>query len=234
MSRPTLIAQPDPLPPGSYPRVGSGLEFNRVSLFSDAVFAIALTLLVVALDIPRVPDGETDGPALRAALTEARPNIVGFFVGFVLMGRHWLTHHEFFSTLRSVDRRLILLNLVYLAFIAFMPFPVALLSEYERNPVALILFALVMAAVSALELAMFVWAARHGQTRYVVSARTFRTGVIVNGAPVAVMLVSIPLALVSSLLVLGLWLALMPVATYRQRRLAEDVGGGVADAGVQP
>lgn len=57
-----------PPPQGSYPRMGPGLEFNRVVIFSDAVYAIALTLLVVALQVPKAPHGAGDGPLLWAAL----------------------------------------------------------------------------------------------------------------------------------------------------------------------
>lgn len=59
----------------------------------------------------------------------------------MLLGRYWLAHHQFFASLRSIDRKLIALNLVYLAFVAFMPFPVALISEFEQNPLAFYIFA---------------------------------------------------------------------------------------------
>lgn len=205
-----------PPPAGSYPRGGPGLEFSRVSIFSDAVYAIALTLLVVALDVPQAP--EDDPAALASALWATRPNIVGFFVGFVLLGHFWLAHHQFFASLRSVDRPLIVLNLVYLAFVAFMPFPVALISEFERNPVAFYVFAGCMATISLLELVMFAYATRHGHTRAPMSPEAIRFGLVSTGAPVAVMLLSLPLAAIHTTWALILWLVLVPLGLWLRRR----------------
>ena len=96
-----------------------GLEFDRVSFITDAVYAIAMTLLVVDLHIPELAGSAADSAAMRAALAGAQPQIIGFAV----LGRYWLAHHQFFSGLVRVDRGLIGLNLVYLAFVAFAPFP---------------------------------------------------------------------------------------------------------------
>jgi uncharacterized membrane protein len=206
-----------PPPAGSYFRGDRGLEFDRVSIFSDAVFAISLTLLVVALKVPDVPDGETDAAALAAALQVLAPNMLGFFLGFALLGRYWLAHHEFFAGLRSIDKSLIRLNLIYLAFVAFMPFPVAILSEYERNEVSYLLFAVALAVVSLLEMVMFVLAVARRHTREEVSPATLRFGLIASGAPVAAMLLSIPAALVDTDYALAIWLALLPVGAVINR-----------------
>lgn len=207
-----------PPPLGCYPRAGSGLEFARVLFFTDAVFAIALTLLVVALNPPQLDDGGADPGALGAALMEDRANIVGFFVGFVLLGRFWLSHHHFMAGLRSVDRRLIAINLVYLAFVAFTPFPVALISEYETNRLAFFLFAGCMTVVSLLELAMFVTAVRGGHTQAPASKRLVRDGLISSGVPILIMLASMPLAAIDTTLALMLWLVLVPFAAWANRR----------------
>jgi uncharacterized membrane protein len=207
-----------PPPPGSYLRGGRGLEFDRVSIFSDAVYAIALTLLVVALVPPTGPGLATDGPALWRAIWSSQPNILGFFIGFALLGRYWLAHHEFFAGLRSIDRPLIALNLVYLAFVAFMPYPVGLISEHERNPVAFFLFAGCMALISCLELAMFAWAARRGHTLLPLSRAVIRFGLVAAGAPVVVMLASMPLALVDTSYALLSWLVLIPLGAWMTRR----------------
>jgi uncharacterized membrane protein len=129
-------------------RHGSGLEFDRVSFFTDAVYAIAMTLLVVDLGIPHV--GDAPG-ALADALAGETAGIIGFFIGFIVLGRYWLAHHQFFSILASVDTRLIGLNLVYLAFVAFSPFPVGLISDYEGDSLSFLIFAGTMAMISGLE-----------------------------------------------------------------------------------
>jgi uncharacterized membrane protein len=209
-------------PPGSFLREGSGLEFDRVSFFTDAVYAIAMTLLVVEL---RVPAGLDAPGALQEALWEERIGILGFFIGFVLLGRYWLAHHQFFASLRSIDGRLISLNLVYLAFVAFMPFPVALISRYEDNPLSFYLFAGCMAIISLLEVVMFLHAARRGHTRFRATPPVIRFGLVASGTPVLVMLASFALAVLDTTYALLSWLILIPFGTYMHRRAPDAVRG---------
>ena len=218
-----------------YRRESRGLEFDRVSFFTDAVYAIAMTLLVVELQPPELA-AVRDPAALWNALWDERSGVIGFFVGFILIGRYWLAHHQFFASLRSVDAGLISLNLVYLAFIAFMPFPVALLSNYEENPVSFFMFAGCMAVVSLLEVAMFLWAARSGHLRFAATPEVMRFAMIAGGAPVLVMLASFPLALYSTTWALLSWLVVFPIGAILDRRTpaalradagdVEDGGGG--------
>ena len=100
-------------------------EFSRLLAFSDGVFAIAMTLLVVGIAVPTLADGGDVGQ-LADALNDLVPNFTSFFISFTVIGRYWVAHHHFFSMLRRVDGRLIWVNLLYLAFIAFLPFPTAL------------------------------------------------------------------------------------------------------------
>ncbi len=104
-------------------------EFSRVVNFSDGVFAIAMTLVVVSIE---VPDVATDD--LPRALGNLWPQIGAFFVSFIFIGRYWIAHHQFFGQLRSVDTRQIGYSLVYLAAIAFLPFPIAVVGRYENAP----------------------------------------------------------------------------------------------------
>jgi uncharacterized membrane protein len=211
-----------PPPAGSHRREGPGLEFDRVSFFTDAVFAIAMTLLVVELEPPRLTADEEKPGALLAAVVASWPQIFGFFLGFALLGRYWMAHHDFFANLRSIDRRLISLNLAYLAFIAFMPYPVALISNYEENAVAFALFAVTMAIVSTLEVVMYLRAVRCGHMRQALSPEAARFGLLAAGAPVVVMVASLPLAAVSTTLALLSWLVLFPVSAILHRRMPAE------------
>lgn len=208
-----------PPPPGSNRREGPGLEFDRVSFFSDAVFAIAMTLLVVELEPPRLTSAESVPGALLAAIVASWPQIFGFFLGFALLGQYWMAHHTFFSNLRSIDHRMISLNLLYLAFVAFMPYPVALISSFEENPVAFMIFALTMATISLLEVAMFLYAVRNGHMRKAYSRAETRFGLMAAGAPVVVMLASLPLAAFSTTLALLSWLTLFPIGAAIHRAM---------------
>src|SRR3954453_2264971 len=108
------------------------LEFERVAFFSDAIFAIAMTLLVVDLHVPSIVD-EASSRDLWAALGDMQYEILMFFISFAVLGAFWLHHHRQFGRFGAVDRQASAVNLVYLALIAFLPFPSAVLSSYGDN-----------------------------------------------------------------------------------------------------
>ncbi len=192
-----------------------------MSFFSDAIYAIAMTLLVVDLHVPKLaPDA--GGVALLAALTEVESGVFGFFLGFLLLGRYWIAHHRFFRLLGRVDARLISLNLLNLALVAFMPFPVSLLSEFSVNVVSVVLFGLCMSAISLLELVMLRYAVRAGLTRRRPSASSLRFATLASGTPPLIMLVSLPLAAWSPSLTLLSWLMMIPLGRMIDRREPAD------------
>jgi uncharacterized membrane protein len=212
------MSRPEP-PQGSFHREGAGLEFDRVSFFSDAVFAIAMTLLVVEL---HVPEGADSPEALRAAIRDEGWAILGFFIGFWILGRYWIAHHRFFAGLRSIDGGMISTNLVYLAFVAFTPFPIGLISRYEEHPTVFAIFALTMATVSSLEIVLMRMAIRRGHMQRSLSAAAERYAYLGAGTPVVVMLASIPLAYLSTTLALLSWLILSPIGHLLHRNAPAD------------
>lgn len=108
-------------------------EFSRVIAFSDGIFAIAMTLLVVEVAVPTLQDANSIRE-LADQLNDMSEQIVSFFISFAVIGRYWLAHHSFVADLARMDSGLIFRNLVYLALIAFVPFPTALLGDYFYNP----------------------------------------------------------------------------------------------------
>ena len=98
------------------------LEYDRVLFFSDAIFAIAITLLVVNI---RVPGIAGSGAELRAA----KYNIFSFGISFVVIGLFWMGHHSIFRYITTLDRPVIAINLVFLGFVAFLPYPTSLLGS---------------------------------------------------------------------------------------------------------
>lgn len=205
---------PDDRSGARYERESKGLEFDRVAFFSDAVFAIAMTLLVVGIGIPSVADGD-----LREALNDKQPEIISFFISFVVIGNYWLAHHRFFSRLGAVSGRLMTLNLVYLAAIAFVPFPTALAGAYTDDPISIVMYAITLAVASGLEAVMFVVAHREDLFRAPVSSADARFAVVATVVPVIVFLASIPLALVSTTLALFSWLAIFPLELLVDRTM---------------
>lgn len=105
-------------------------QLERLTFFSDAVFAIAMTLLVVEVKLPHLH--APTGIALAQALANLIPNYIGFLVSFLVLGRFWLVHHEVMGLLRAGNKRLTSVNLLLLLAVAFMPFPTAVISEYVQ------------------------------------------------------------------------------------------------------
>ncbi|MBB4098359.1 TMEM175 family protein [Sphingomonas kyeonggiensis] len=112
-----------------------GLE--RMAFFSDAVFAIAITLLVIEIHVPHVEAPYTDAGFLKA-LAQLIPNFIGFFVSFFAIGLFWIGHHRAFNCARHWSPALFGPNLLLLSTIAAMPFFTAFASDYygHRVPTA--------------------------------------------------------------------------------------------------
>jgi len=110
-------------------------QLDRLTFFSDAVFAIAMTLLVVDVRLPHLP--RVDDHALAQALVDLIPNYIGFLVSFLVLSRFWAGHHVVFGLLKAASPKLIWTNLILLLAVAFMPFPTAVISEYAQTRVAI-------------------------------------------------------------------------------------------------
>ena len=134
---------PNPWVQREYPQ--GGAQLDRVIFFSDAVFAIALTLAAVRIEVPAVTDGNSSD-ALWSALTDKGPALLAFAITFFWVGFYWRANHKFTATLRAMDGSYIAAMLVYLAFVALLPWPSSVLGEYTDNPVAVAFFAVVAAS----------------------------------------------------------------------------------------
>ena len=120
-----------------YPLARAGnLEYDRVLFFTDAVFAIAITLLVVDLRVPEA----VEHVVAKQELHDAISSIIGFAMSFAVIGIFWVGHHSLFRYIKAFDRRLILLNLLFLGFIAFLPYPTQLLSVTSTTQTAAVVF----------------------------------------------------------------------------------------------
>ena len=103
-------------------------ETGRVEAFSDGVFAIAITLLVLEIHVP-----SSHGHELTKALTHQWPSYAAYVVSFLVIGVMWVNHHALFGHLSRVDRTLVFLNLLLLMVVAVLPWPTALLAEHLRD-----------------------------------------------------------------------------------------------------
>ena len=124
---------------------------NRLEAFSDGVFAIVITLLVIELRPPELESGES----LASALWDLWPNYLAYFISFAVIGVMWLNHHRMFEQVRRVDGVLLVLNLNLLLWMALIPFPTAVVADFirdggadARTAVAVYSFVLLLAALS--------------------------------------------------------------------------------------
>lgn len=131
----------------------NALSFERVVFFSDAVFAIVITLLVLEIKVPHLEEIADD--AVRHGLFELLPKFFGFIFSFFIIGIMWVEHHRVFQFIESYDMGLLWRNLIFLLCISFIPFPTALFSEYFWSKTAFILYSLIFALAALAKL--WVW-----------------------------------------------------------------------------
>ncbi|MVN21989.1 TMEM175 family protein [Mucilaginibacter arboris] len=100
---------------------------NRLEAFSDGVFAIAITLLILNV---KVPDKQNiNNGQLNHILISAAPKLLSFGFSFLVIGVFWVAHHRIFSFVKVVNTPLLWLNILYLMFIALVPFPASILAD---------------------------------------------------------------------------------------------------------
>jgi uncharacterized membrane protein len=197
------------------------IEFARVLTFNDGLYAIAMTLLVVSIAVPTISGTHSVGD-LADALNDLTPNFVSFFISFAVIGRYWLAHHEAVSLLDAMDQAFISLNLIYLAFVAFLPFPTALLGEYFENPLSIAIYAVNVGIVSGMEVVLFRHAYRAKLLRRQPTPEVYRYGIVASLSPVGFFVLSIPFAFISTTLAVAIWFLLVPFGIALNRRAPAD------------
>jgi len=187
----------------------------RLTSFSDGVFAVAITLLVltirVRLDLPL----EKVGHELRAQW----PHFVAYVVSFAIIGVFWISHHGVFNMLKRANGPLIWLNLAFLMVIVFIPFPTELISEYSNSEIVVILYAATMAC-AGLMLALMTWYATWENRLVAADFDHLRSSHLIEQflAMAGVFLVSIGVALVSVSAAEFFWLAIIALDVFLEIR----------------
>jgi uncharacterized membrane protein len=189
-------------------------DLGRIAAFTDGVMAVAITLLVLNLQVPQLKSGNE----LDEALVDLLPSLGAYVLAFALVGRFWVIHHNLFETLRGFDRTLMALNLSFLALIVLVPFSAELYDTYTSEPLA----AAVLGATLGLA-AMVHW----GMTAHVVRRRFVREDHREATEPLAhpiglgftaAFLLSVPAAFLSVHIAEALWISTV-VMHYPLRRL---------------
>lgn len=112
------------------------LELERLVFFSDAIVAIAITILVfgVKLDIP------AGKPLSYHDLLKAWPSFLAFFLSFFIIALFWLVHHKFFCYIREINETLLWYNIAWLLFVALLPFSTTLIATHFHNKPATVVY----------------------------------------------------------------------------------------------
>jgi len=203
---------------------GRDLVFERLLFFSDAVFAIAMTLLVVDLRPPELPASASES-SIASALGADLGQVLAFVISFVVVGLYWEGHLRIFSVVRTTDRGLIGLDLLFLIWIAFMPYPTAILGGHEPTRLTVAFYAAIQVGAGLCEAAIWVYATRRPALTRVpvddvlgrrVTAHILRGPVVFAG--------SIVLALISPWVAIVSWALLVPASFVVDRYFGRETG----------
>ena len=202
--------------------VAGNLEYDRVLFFSDAVFAIAITLLVVDIRVPTV--------VVDAAheLSKAQDRILSFVISFLVIGLFWMGHHRLFRLITALNRPLIFLNLLFLGSIAFLPYPTALIfAGSTHEPAAPVFYASCVAGAGLLELAVWLYATHtKGLVPASVSPASRRYELAQLLPTPVVFGLSIPVAFIAPGVAPFTWILLVPIGRILPRIMRPKGNGG--------
>ncbi len=187
------------------------IEFSRIVAFSDGVFAIAITLLVLNLGVPE----HIRGDDLTKSLLDQKQDLFAYALSFAVIGRFWIIHHRFFGDVIGFDGRLIGLNLFYLAWIVLIPFSSQVLGDHAGDTGAVVLYAANLAGVVLAGMLLFVDARRAGLAR--TDPDEAQESLRISLLIATIFLASIPVAFVNPHLAPYLWLALFAGRLFRKR-----------------
>jgi uncharacterized membrane protein len=206
------------------------IDLERIVFFSDAVFAIAITLLILEIRLPELPDPAT-GEEVAEALRSILPAIGAYALSFATIGLYWLAHWRRYRSIERADETLAALNLVGLGLVAFIPFPTALIGSHGDTPLVVAIYAIALSAAGVAGTVTWLYARRAGLIRRDLPAALVRVGALRGLAVPVVMLGSLPLlGVVGPYGVELAWLLIVPVQLVVVR-VARRGGAGQAAPG---
>jgi uncharacterized membrane protein len=195
------------------------LALERLVFFSDAVFAIAITILVLDIRLPPGADS-ANSHELLPLLAGLWQEYLAFFISFWVIGLVWISHHRKFLQIQRIDNQLLTLNLLMLMMIVFIPFPTAVMSE-NVNFTATAFYALTM-ILASLSGVMIWWHAvrNHRLVDPNLDWRQIWREASVPLATIAIFILSMAVTVLDSGLARICWMLVFPVAFFLRRRAA--------------
>jgi uncharacterized membrane protein len=191
------------------------IDMPRLAALSDGIFAVAMTLLVAAVSLPK-NSGELGGMAPGAALLTALPQFKAVAISFFIAAAYWWRHHDLMRAIAHGDTTLVWLNFLLLFGVVLTPLATRLLAAFSDSAVVVDLFAGDLAFIGTMLFVILWHAARNeGILNADIDRKEVHRGLIGLGASVLVFLASMPLAWASAGLALWSWLLLIPISWLR-------------------
>jgi len=188
---------------------GADQDIGRILALSDGVFAIALTLLILDIVLPAM----TTDDELGRELLHIWPRYLAYALSFLVIARFWVIHHQTFRLIVRDDATLVWLNFLLLFFIAFLPFPTAVIGEKEGVPAAAVLYASAVFLTSASS-AAYLWYAtgRANLIRPDVGRGQIRAMRARSMSGPVLFALSVPVAAVAPYIAEAIWIFAFPLA----------------------
>jgi len=187
----------------------AGEGIGRILALSDGVFAIALTLLILDIAVPAM----TTDDELGKVLLHLWPRYLAYALSFLVIARFWVIHHQMFKLIVRDNATLVWLNFLLLFFIAFLPFPTAVLGGHERAPAAAVLYATALLLTSASSAAYLWYATGRGKLIQPDAARGQIRAMRARSMSGPVLFaLSVPIAAVAPYIAEAVWIFAFPLA----------------------
>ncbi|HAX99052.1 MAG TPA: hypothetical protein DCY12_09260 [Candidatus Atribacteria bacterium] len=115
------------------------LNSDRIQALTDGIFAIAMTLMVLGIDLPKSLN-EVDSNSLGKYLLSLRQDFFHYFLSFILLSLFWVEHHQQFYYIKKINRKALWINIFNLLFVALFPFSTSLMGDYASQSIAAVFF----------------------------------------------------------------------------------------------
>lgn len=169
------------------------MKLSRIESYSDAVFAIAATVLVLEIHVP-ILTRHTPG-AFWHALFILWPQFLAYVTSFLVIGIYWLNHHSVFEYLERVDRPIVWRNLILLLMISFIPFPTAIITAYGDMAQAVTFYGITLLVIAIYANYTWWYVVRHGYlNEALISRESIRQATLRYGIGIAFYLVAVAIS----------------------------------------
>ena len=194
----------------------SGITKERLTFFSDAVFAIAITLLALDIRISGI-SSELISFQLKSKIIELIPNIVGFGLSFWIIANFWVKYHRIMGLIKKSDSATMYLNLIFLMFVAILPFPNSLLGRYPNEQLVIVLYSLCIFITGIIP--NFIWL--HASKNYRLIDKSLSKKFIehvtvrIFVSPL-IFLLAIPFSYISAYVSMFIWFLALPLGSLTE------------------